>query len=346
MQKTLLYLSIVAILGFGVWYFLFNDRRAGEGSFTVNDTAGIGKIFLAPNNSEHTITLERRGSGWIVNNEYPVLQSSLNQLLTTIHNQRSLHPVTDNQRDAVVRSLIGSGVKVEIYDREGRQMRSFYVGNETSRFSGTVMIEAGSERPFVVQIPGFEGYLTPRYTADLAVWRDRAVFAYEPGDIEEVQVQYPGRPEDSFTMLDHDGKLDVRLDPSVRTHMPLNERRVRSYLNFYRMLYLENYQSYRGLDTIIRNMPELATVRVKGSGGRETTVRFLYAPMEERGHNAVSEYAENNIYSNERYYAIMNGGKDTATVQIQMFEKLFRKGSEFYMADEKPRFDIPGLNKK
>jgi hypothetical protein len=320
MQKTLIYIAILAVLGFGVWYFLFSDRKVGEAGFTISDTASIGKIFIAPNDNDKTITLERRATGWVVNNEYPVLQSSLKQLLTTIHNQRALYPVPDNQRDGVVRSLIGAGIKVEIYDRDGRKMRSF-----------------------VVQIPGFEGYLTTRFSADLATWRDRMVFDYQPDEIEEVEVRYPAQPADNFMIVNKDGKLDVRLDPALRPVDGINQRRVNSFLGFFRKMYNENYQSYPGLDTVIAAMPELATVRVKSNTGRETSVRFIYFPIE-RGHYGSEGAPGESPYDKDRYYAIMNNGRDTATVQIPIFDRLFRRGMEFYTPDQKGRVKIPGMD--
>ena len=163
MQKTLLYLAILAILGFGVWYFLFSNKsgqmfRSADAGFTIRDTAAIGKIFLAANENPNTITIERKGGSWIVNNKYPVLRSTLDQLLATLYNQRAAYPVPDNQRDGIIRNLAGAAIKTEIYDLEGRRMRTFYVGGELNRFSGTVMLMEGSEQPYVVQIPGFEGY--------------------------------------------------------------------------------------------------------------------------------------------------------------------------------------------
>lgn len=342
MQKTILYIAVLAILGAGVWFFLFSNRKVGEAGFTVSDTAAIGKVFLAPNDNLNTITLERRGVGWFVNGKYAALPSAVNQLLTTIHNQRALYPVPDHQREAVMRSLIGGGIKTEIYDREGRLMRAFFVGNEMGRFSGTAMLKAGAERPYVVQIPGFEGYLTTRYSAELAVWRDKIVFDYLPDEIEEVEVTYPNKPADNFTIVNRDGKLDVRLDPAIRPADKLNERRVASYLTFFRKMYNENYQSFPGLDTQLSVMPEIATVRVKGSGGRETKVRFLYAPVEEGGYGMDTNNPAEGDFDSDRFYAILNDGRDTATVQTPLFERLFRKGPEFYTPDQAGRVRIPG----
>src|SRR5690606_2945170 len=134
--------------------------------------------------------LERREEGWVLNNKYPVLQSTLRQLLRTLYLQRASHPVPDSYRDDVIRSLVGGRIKTELYDREGRKMRTFYVGGEISRFAGTAMLMEGSERPYVVGIAGFDGYLTTRFSTDIGQWRDRIVFDYEPEQIGQISVRY------------------------------------------------------------------------------------------------------------------------------------------------------------
>jgi hypothetical protein len=51
MRKTLVYLAILAVLSFGVYYFLISDHGSAydpkEADFTIKDTASIGKIFIA-----------------------------------------------------------------------------------------------------------------------------------------------------------------------------------------------------------------------------------------------------------------------------------------------------------
>ena len=341
MQKTLLYLAILAILGFGVWFFLFSDKSgemfsSSDANFAIIDTATIGKIFITANDDPNTITLERKGEGWIVNKEYPVLRSTLQQLLNTFYNQKATYPVPDNQRDGVIRSLIGGGIKTEIYDREGRKMRTFYVGGEVRGFAGTAMLMDGSERPYVVQIPGFDGYLTTRYSTDLGMWRDRLVFDLQPQDIEQVSVRYAQEPLNSFTITQKDGRVSVALDTALHYDQPLNERRARGYLTFFSKIYSEGYATGMiDLDTIVKQMPEKATIDVRGTGGYHQQVRIIYFPIDRRSKNSDKDIKsfDDNFHS-DRYFAILNGGKDTATVQIQTFEKLFRRGYEFFVPEE------------
>ena len=52
MSKTILYLVILLLLGFGIYYFIFNNNNGSpygvsEAGFTIKDTGAIGKIFIA-----------------------------------------------------------------------------------------------------------------------------------------------------------------------------------------------------------------------------------------------------------------------------------------------------------
>ena len=349
MQKTLLYLAILAILGFGVWFFLFSDKSgqmfsSADANFGIRDTGMIGKIFIAANDNPNSITIERKGEGWIVNNTYPVLQSTLKQLLNTIYNQKATYPVPDKQRDGVIRSLLGGAIKTEIYDREGRKMRTFYVGGEVRGFAGTAMLMEGSERPYVVQIPGFDGYLTTRYSTEMGMWRDRIVFAVEPQDIEQISVRYAQEPLNSFTITQQNGKVSVALDTALHNTQPLNEGRVRSYLTFFKKIYCEAYATGMiDLDTIVRQMPEKATIDIRGAGGYHQQARIIYFPIDKRSKNTEKQVTsfDDNFHS-DRYFAVINGGKDTATVQTHTFEKVFRRGYEFFMPDD-PKQGTPAV---
>jgi len=196
----------------------------------------------------------------------------------------------------------------------------------------------------VVQIPGFEGYLTTRYSTEIGMWRDRIVFAVEPQNIEQISVRYPHEPLNSFTITQQAGKVSVKLDSSIQIGQPLNERRVRGYLTFFKKIYCEAYATGMiDLDTIIKQMPEKATIDIRGAGGYHQTARIIYFPVDQRSKNFEKEITslDDNFHS-DRYFAVINDGKDTATVQTHTFEKVFRRGYEFFTADD-PQQGIPSI---
>lgn len=340
MQKTFLYLGILALLGLGVWYFLFSDKSGSlfgseDANFGIHDTASIGKIFISQNDATNTITLEKKNGEWIVNNQYPVLASTLKQLMNTLYNQKAIYPVPDINRNDVIRGLIGGGIKTEVYDLKGRKLRTFYVGGEVRGFTGTSMLMDGSERPYVVQMPGFEGYLTTRYTVDLGMWRDRLVFGIPADQIEKLSVRYPLEPLNSYTIVQKNGKASVILDSSLRFQSAVNERRVTSYLGFFGKVYAEGYATgMLDLDTIVKHMPEKATIEIWGAKGYHKLVRLMYYPIDQRDKRMEAPVRSfDDHFHSDRYFAILNDGADTATVQIPTFEKLLRRGYEFYTPD-------------
>lgn len=342
MIKTLIYVFILALLGFGVWFFLFSDKssrsfNSADAGFGVRDTAAIGKIFLAANDNPNTILLERKPNGWLLNGKYPVLKSTLDQLLTTIAKQEAIYPVPDNQRNNIIKSLAGAGIKTEVYDIDGRKIRTFFVGGEMGKFAGTAMLMQGSERPYVVQIPGFEGYLTTRYSTLLNNWRDRLVFDYTPEQIAEIKVDYPLEPLNSFDLTQKNGKLKVTLDSAMQFgDKPLNEQRAKSYLSLFQRIYNEGYvNGFQNLDTILRVMPTKAFISITDVNGKQNKVRIVYFPIDERSKNFgkdIQSFDDN--FNPDRYYAVLNGGADTATVQVPTFSRIFRRGYEFFEGEE------------
>src|ERR1700761_9670815 len=129
MRKTLLYLIIFLVLAFGVYYFLFSNKgldfSRDEAGFTITDTASIGKIFLAEPGG-NTILLERTDSGWMVNKQYKVLNSTLKTLMVALHSQKALYPVPEAANNQVIKTMSGSAIKTELYDRDGKKIRVFY----------------------------------------------------------------------------------------------------------------------------------------------------------------------------------------------------------------------------
>ena len=141
----------------------------------------------------------------------------------------------------------------------------------------------------------------------------------------------------------------MTLDTALHyANQPLNERRAKGYLNFFSKIYSEGFATGMiDLDTIIRQMPEKATIDVRGANGYHQQVRIIYFPLDRRSKNTdvpITTFDDN--FHSDRYFAILNDGKDTATVQIPTFEKILRRGYEFFTPDEvpkpKPNSELPG----
>lgn len=335
MKKTLLYVLLLLVFALGVWYFIFRDTNPFGGSdsaFTIRDTAAIGKIFLSRTDGQ-SVTLERSAGGWIVNGNYPVLPYAINNLLTTLNRQEAQSPVSVKAHNAVVTSLAGNSIKVEVYDRSDKKMRVFYVGGEATDLDGTYMLMEGASRPYVVTISAFTGYLTPRYSTELAQWRDRTIFNIAPGDIRSVAVKYFQDTLNSFTVQqDKDGKVSVALNPVLRLDQPLNEKRVRDFLGFFRNINCESFMNgLEGMDTVLRTVPPKATIDLTDKDGKTTHVLVYWRPLDRRSKNLLTpKPGQPEEFDADRLYAVIHDGKDTVGIQNYVFDKIFRRGFQFY----------------
>ncbi len=325
---------MLVILGAGVYFFvfyeeenIFGDKEAG---FAVKDTSEIGRLYLVRTNGT-AIDLKRTDSGWIVNDTYKARENTLKNLFWTLRTQFVQFPVPESAHNNAIKNLASSSVKVEVYNRDGDRMRSFYVGNEAHGYSGSYMLMEGAKKPYVVQVPGVQGFPTPFYTTSLKDWRDRGVFRFGKDNISHVTMRYANEPLNSFTVKQN-GRVVVETEPGIAGTNPLNEKRADAYLGFFSEIYCEGYMNgIPGLDSVIASADKYCSVEVLGKDNKRQQLDVYYMPINKRSKNLTSEEPSN--YDPDRYYGVTNNYKDTVLMQHLTLEKLFRKAWEFYQPE-------------
>ncbi len=340
MKKTLVYLAILLVLGFGIYYFLIRPADApytqSEAGFTVKDTGSIGKIFLSSMDGQ-SILAERTDSGWMVNKQYKALKSTLDLILVTLTQQAALYPVTRNAFDNVVKNMASDGIKVEIYARDGKKMKVFYVGGTALNNTGTNMMIEGSHTPYVVQANNFNGALTPRYTVSMRYWRDRTIFNLPADEIKSVSLQYAGKPINSFEIArDDSGKLTIKADPSIALHLDgPNLRRAGIYLKYFSNVNCEGYlNGLPGNDTAIMTAPKQSTIELIGKHGQHQRADIYWMAINRRSKNRTASNSDvPDDYDADRLYAVINNNRDTVMIQQYAFRDIFHKAYEFFQKD-------------
>lgn len=336
MLKTLPYVLLLALLGAGVWYFfarpegdVFDPEEAG---FTITDTASIRRIFIAGRDGKR-ITLERSGPGapFMLDGKYLALPALARQLLTTLHDQKPVYPVPERMHNAVVKGMASSSVKVEIYNHKGTLMRAFYVGAETPDYNGTYMLMEGAKRPYVIRLAQFEGYLQPRYATSWYDWRDRTVFNVSPDSIRRADVRYaPGDKRQSFTI--ERTPTGVQVTTTGPTTGEPNSTRAAQYLSFFQNVNSEGFlNGRRGIAENLSQAPKMCDIELTTpSGTQRVAVYWRY--IDKRSKNL-----DESLFDPDRFYALINDGRDTVGIQQQAFDRIFRDGREFFVADTATR---------
>ena len=340
MRKTLVYFVILAILGSGIYFFLI--RKGGdmpydtaEAGFTIKDTASIGKLFLATPDGE-SVTIDRTDSGWVVNKKYKALRSTLDLLLSTLAKQTALYPVTQSAYDNVIKSLSTEGIKVEVYGRDGKKMKVFYVGGTSVNNTGTNMLMDGSKTPYVVHIPGFVGYLTPRFATQMRYWRDRTVFNIPQEEIQSVSVRYADKPINSFEVKRDGDNIVVLADKGIMSGLQgLNKRRAGVFFRYFTNVNCEGYLN--GLPDMLTTMmtaPKQSSIDVVGIHGQHQHADIYWMAINKRSKNLETSNPDvPDDYDADRLYAVINEGRDTVMIQQFAFRNIFHKAYEFFQGD-------------
>ena len=187
--------------------------------------------------------MNRNEKNWVVNNKYGVRKDAINSILTTINQIRIQKQVSKNAFDNVIKNLATTGVKIEIYTNQDDPDKTYTIGSSTSNHLGSYMFLAGSETPFIVHIPSFNGFLSPRYgiqgnKISEKDWRTTNIFSLKTEKISRVIVNHIQEPEKSFTLT----TASMILINNLGNEVSLNQENALQFLNAFKLLNCESFK--------------------------------------------------------------------------------------------------------
>ena len=336
MKKNKIILFLAAVLAIVVIFLIWKNKKGtmeeSLTDFAVSDTASITKIFLADKNNR-SITLQKNSnSTWTVNGKYKARPDGVKTLLGTIKNLAVKTRVAKSAYNNVIKGLAAGGVKCEIYQHdEKKPMKVYYVGGSTADVLGTFMLLENSSLPCVIEIPGFQGYLTTRYSTLEENWRDRCVFDYVPEEIKKIEVNYYRDPSLSFSIEKMNHHYMVSSTDPVHAIKNIDTLAVFSYLAFFKYLCFENWVeefSEQQRDSLKMTLP-LNTITVTNQAGVKSSMTTYPRPIK-RSSLAQADSEGNPLkYDMDKLFAFINEGNDFVLIQYYVFGKIFRQKDDF-----------------
>ena len=331
MKKSTKILLAIVIFASAIYFVMsrkpWSNFKTERKDFTIKDTASISKIFLADKKG-NTVLLQKEENGWRINNTYDADLGKINLLKSTMHDMEVRNPITEKEFNKVVANLASIGTKVEFYNGE-ELIKTIYVGEATPDGTGTYMIVEGSNTPFVTHIPGFVGYLTPRFLTDPIKWKDKLVFNYTAELISKVSVAYPEKPEFSFEINNLNSIPEVTGFQGSKIVGDPNFARY--YLSSFTNLYLESYGDdikKEASDSIIKQQPFCVIVlKTKNNTTKKLTV-YLKG-IDQRTKERYDMAGNGLPYDHEKYFAVVDNDKTLAYIQDYNFGRLFRTALDF-----------------
>ena len=214
---------------------------------------------------------------------------------------------------------------MKLFPRE-KLVKTFYVGDVTQDNQGTFMLMKGAENPYVINIPGFRGFVASRFSALDYEWRDYTVFHSEIGEIKSIEVDFPSKEDQSY-------RVNVNNSRDIQLISLENDKPVLSYDTLRMLNFLTAFQDLRFeallneqidqhvIDSVLSTKPR-TIISLTDRDNKVNEVKIYYKK------SFGSLYDKNGAalepFDLDRGYATVNGGKDFVLIQYYVFDKVTR----------------------
>jgi len=324
---TILLVLFLGLAGGTAWY-LTSEKETQQTTvldwdrkFKVEDTNQIHKVFIANRKGEQ-ITLERRSDYWIYNGKYKALPNAMENLMRAFGEVEMSYKPANAAIPNMVTNLATQGVKVELYDKAGKQLKSYYIGGETSDSRGTYMIMEGSEQPYVVHLPTWGVNLRARFNLTGDQWRDKTVLGAKVEDIASVSIEYPKQKNKSFKLEKKGNEYEIMpfYDATPKMNKPVAQGLVEGFLVNLKSIGAEAFETTNPRkDSVTQTIP-FSIITLKKTNGEEQKVKLfpIYVDAPNIDASTGIKLADNYV---DRYFAEVNDD-DFMLVQHRVFEKV------------------------
>lgn len=360
-KKNLIIVAAVIVVGVVALVIAKQGSRDAtfDQDFHVEDIDAVSKVFIADKQDNHVL-LERvidtaGDTTWTVDGTYAANQPMVDLLLETLHDMRIRQQVNKNAVPQAVKLLSARAVKVEVYQRRWfinwfggrfrlfpheRLAETYFVGHETQDMMACHMFRKGDKVPYIIHIPGFRGYLTPRFVADPMAWRSHEIVHWDVHHLQRVELEIPASPEESFAVRRQGDTFVMELTQSHRQVDGFDTARVAQMLSSFANLNFDEYASRvpnSNMDTSFNTAPR-TILRVTNTDGttREVKTYLKYANPDDT--LAMPDTNLYELFDVNRLYAIIDN-KDSVLIQYFVFDNILQPAS-FFMNKDVRKGDI------
>lgn len=181
-----------------------------------------------------------------------------------------------------------------------------------------------SSNPFIVHIPSFKGHVAELFVADENYWRDNTVFDYEPQNIKEIRVEYPGRMDKSFCLTNYqDGTFSVKNIENDQFLDDFNMENLLNYFTYFQSITFEKVLpdlDKTTVDSIISSEPYFS-ITVTDIQNQKKSISVYRKPPEQQ----FDEFGNEAKFDYNRAYAVLNQNREIILVQYYIFDSLLKE---------------------
>ncbi|MEN8928401.1 MAG: hypothetical protein ABF242_08315 [Flavobacteriales bacterium] len=333
-KNSTTYLIIAVLLLAVTAYFVMKQDEAQGGTkamsdFAIENTENIDKIVITESN-RNKAELELKNGVWMLNDKFRARPENVKLLLKTFRNVKVQTSVSADMKKSIVVNMASRFKKVDIYENGGL-LKTYYVGSATRDHYGTYMLlEKGgvkSSEPYVMHIPGFNGYLESRFYTNENDWKYSGVFDYDPLEISSIKVTHNQDLASSYLITQKDKKV-ILSSIDGKPLENVDNALVENYTLIYEKIFFNRIADFspEQVDSV-KAIEPLYTVSVTDMEGVTKTVNFLRKKRDVEAFNEIT--GEPIIYDENYLLGYYPESKDIFVFQFFNLGNIFSKQSYF-----------------
>ena len=361
MRKKKNLIIIAAVVVIGVLALLIARQGAKKATFDqdfhIEDIESVTKIFIADKQNNHVL-LQRVADSthdtmWTVDSIYPASQPMVDMLLETLHDMRIRQQVNKNAVPQAIKLLSARAIKVEVYQQKyfinwfngkfklfphEKLTATYFVGHETQDMMACHMFRKGDKVPYIIHIPGFRGYLTPRFVSDPMLWRSHTIVHWDIHHLQSVELDIPATPEESFAVRRQGEGFTFELTQSHTVVNNFDTARVAQMLSCFANLNFDEFASRvpnSNMDTSFSAGPR-TILRVTNTEGTTRELKTYLKYNNPADTLAMPESDMYEMFDLNRLYATIDD-KDTLLIQYFVFDNILQPAS-FFLGQQRSPF--------
>jgi hypothetical protein len=336
MKKNTLILLVIIVAVLGTYLLLKKDTnstiRRDLVDFGIENTDNITKIRITKKDEAGAVILEKKAEDyWMLNDTWDANIDNVALMLKTLNKMEVKSPVAKAGENVVLNYMAVSGKKIEIF--EGNNLlKTIYFGTTSTDDLGTYAMLEGAKAPYVLHIPGFQGYLNTRFSHVKQDWRSKIIYSIESEEINRASVKWTEKPEQSFTIINKEEDPFIQDNTGKKaSNKEVNLNKIRSYLNHFEMVpftvFAQNVT--QGIADSISKTNPFCVVEVEDKKGALKIVRIFYKPLEKNTYNKFDDDGNPLDHEVEKYYAFIDQSTEILIIQDATFSKLMKIFTDF-----------------
>lgn len=336
MKKTIGYLVVfVGLIAVSAWLFLSDQKPSEEEqrAFQTPEIGELSRIELKDRAGNFTV-LSKIDEKWMVDESFPVSKITLNDLLYALEHMEAAYPAPAPAVDNVLTQMVSNATKVSLYKNgKKKPFKVFVVGGPNHDQDGTYMLMEidgeAADRPYLVKLPGFKGYVTYRFSAIRNFWIGTQFTKLLAEEIKSVSLEYfQEDTEQSFTLSRKEGEFSLLKDNELVDKDSVNTEMAEAYFNAFMDLSFERYlDSLPKQDSVLKHM-HFADLSLKLNEGDERKVSIYFKPYPKQENLPLDELGKAKTIDPDKLYLYDHGSQAYYTIQYYTFGKLFLKADQ------------------